>query len=408
MPYFFLSYSRKDAPGGFLYKFFEDLCRELSIRGGPSINSVDSIGFLDKDQLPGVNWATNTAESLGTCKVFVPVYSPSYFDSSYCGKEWHAFSRRLANHQQAHGASPASIVPCLWVELLEEPPRATRLVQDTRVRFGPEYQEFGLRYLMQLKENESKYQDFLVKFTKMLVTAGKQQPLDPLAGIDLLAEEDAFAVEARPGKPPRSRLAGAAGTKRVTFVIAAASRDEMEVVRTTLDVYGDDWTDWRPYHPLCPDPITLRAQAVAGGQRMISRFDPIGEDLFELLVRAQESNDLVVVIVDPWAVGLSEYKRILNKLDGLRYRTTAVVVPWESADAIEAKVRDALYLCLENWVESGERVFRQDICSMEEFEKILGQVIIEIRGRILRRAEVARRVQEDGPRSRPILANPAG
>jgi FxsC-like protein len=407
VPYFFLSYSRKDVPGGFLYKFFEDLCRELSIRGESSIHSLDSIGFLDKDQLPGVNWATNTGESLGTCKIFVPVYSPSYFDSSYCGKEWHAFSRRLASHQQAHGTSPASIVPCLWVELLEEPPRATRLVQDTRARFGPEYQEFGLRYLMQLKENESKYQDFLVKFTMMLVTAGKQQPLDPLEGIDLLTEDNAFAVEARPGKSPRSRLAGAAG-KRVTFVVAAAGRDEMEVVRTTLDVYGDDWTDWRPYHPLCSDSIWLRALDVARAQRMLPMFDSIGEKLFGLLEKAQESNELVVVIVDPWAVGLTEYKRILNKLDGLRYRTTAIVVPWESADAIEAKVRDALYLCLENWVESGERVFRQDICSMEEFEKILGQVIIEIRSRILRRAEVARRVLEGGPRSRPILANPGG
>ena len=30
---------------------------------------------------------------------------------------------------------------------------------------------------------------------------------------------------------------------------------------------------------------------------------------------------------------------------------------------IEAKIRDAVYLCLANWMESDERTFRQDIGS---------------------------------------------
>jgi FxsC-like protein len=136
-------------------------------------------------------------------------------------------------------------------------------------------------------------------------------------------------------------------------------------------------------------------------------FDPIDEGIFQLLEKAQRRNEVVVIIVDPWAVGLDEYKRIFKKLDSLRYRTAAVVVPWESADVIEGKVRDALYLCLANWVESGKSAFRQDISSMEEFEKILGQMMVEIQNRILRWAEVHRRVQEEGPRARPILANPA-
>ena len=259
---------------------------------------------------------------------------------------------------------------------------------------------------MQLKDNESKYREFLVKFTNMLLIAGRRQTPDMVTDIKLLDEEDAFAVEARLTNTVQNRLATAAGTKQVTFVVAAASRGEMEVIRATLDVYGDDWTDWRPYYPSCPDPIALRAQNVAYSQRVLSRFETIDQNLFELLEKAQAYNELVVLIVDPWVVGISEYKGILKKLDGLRYRTTAVLVPWEAAATIEAKVRDALYLCLANWVESGERSFRQDIRSMEEFEKVLGQVMIEIRSRILRRAEVARRVQEDGPRSRPILANP--
>lgn len=407
VPYFFLSYSRKDAPDGFLYKFYNDLCRELLIRGGPTVGPAHSVGFLDTNQKPGTDWAINTGEALGNCTVFVPVYSPNYFTSSYCGKEWHGFTRRLAIHQRTHDIALASIVPCQWVRLLEESPQAAQFVQDTRDNFGPEYKEYGLRFLMQLKENESKYKDFLVKFTYMLVGAGTRQSADSLSDINLLTEEDAFAVEAAPIRTAQNQSARARDAARVTFVVAAASRGEMEGIRTTVDVYGDDWTDWRPYHPSCPDPIALRAQSVASSQHMLVGFDPIDEGIFQLLEKAQRRNEVVVIIVDPWAVGLDEYKRIFKKLDSLRYRTAAVVVPWESADVIEGKVRDALYLCLANWVESGKSAFRQDISSMEEFEKILGQMMVEIQNRILRWAEVHRRVQEEGPRARPILANPA-
>ncbi|HEX6075439.1 MAG TPA: hypothetical protein VFZ32_09270, partial [Micromonosporaceae bacterium] len=89
-----------------------------------------------------------------------------------------------------------------------------------------------------------------------------------------------------------------------------------------------------------------------------------------------------------------------------RYRNTAVVVPWESADTVEANIRDRLYLCLDNWADSGEPLFRDGIYSIEEFEKILADLLIEIQNRIIKRDGAARRVQEAGPTSRPILTGP--
>lgn len=46
--------------------------------------------------------------------------------------------------------------------------------------------------------------------------------------------------------------------------------------------------------------------------------------------------------------------------------------------------------------------------SMQDFERVLGQVLIEIQGRIMRMADVVRRVNETGPQFRPVLTGPGG
>jgi FxsC-like protein len=403
VPYYFFSYSREDAADSYLYRFHDDLARELAVRGRIHIGAA---GFLDKNQPIGAEWSKSTGDALGNCKVFVPLYSPNYFASTYCGQEWHAFTARIAAHRQATGKSLASIVPVWWLPPIYELPAVVERIQDTRDQFGQEYREYGLRYLLQLKENESKYQDFLVRFATMLIAAGKNPP-GPRIGFDLLREPNAFAVAAMPAKPFRERTGPVvANIRRITFVVVVGSRDQMGLVRTTLEVYGEGWDDWRPYHPVCTDPIALRAQGVAIAQRLVSQFHPADEDLFDLLQNAQERRELVVLILDPWTVEIDEYKSLLTVLNGRRYGTTAVVVPWDSTEAAQTQVRDALYLCLANWADAGESVFRDDIGSIEEFETILGQIIIEIRSRILKRAEVARRVREAGPTALPILTGP--
>ncbi|MFI9006000.1 TIR-like protein FxsC [Actinosynnema sp. NPDC053489] len=402
VPYFFFSYSRVDALDRFVHRFYRDLERELSVRGG----LVDGdVGYLDVDQAPGVEWSKNAGAALSTCDVFVPLFSPTYFTRPYCGREWHAITARLAAHRAATGTSPAVIVPVWWLPLPGDPPADIGRFQDTRDLFGPEYRRDGLRYLMQLKGNRDAYLDFVVGFTRLVLHAGRT-PAAAVEPVDLATLPDAFAAGSASSAPPASPPPAGGSRRRVTFVVVAAGHDRMRAVRTAgLDVYGDDWDDWRPYHPECPDPIALRAQGVAMSQRLLSWFQPADENLFELLDAAQRRRELAVLIVDPWAVGLPGYNALLEQLNTRRYGTTSIIVPWEDPEP-DSAVRDVLHVVLENWTDGGDSVFRDDIGSMREFEERLAQVLVDIRASVLRKAEVARRVREAGPTSRPLLTGP--
>lgn len=403
MPHFFFSYSRDDAADRNLYKFYEDLRQEFALRYGIPIKDA---GFLDKNQPVGARWNESTSGALGDCNVFVPIYSTNYFVSPYCGQEWHAFTRRLAAHREATGESLSCVLPVWWSPPKELPPVADE-IQDTRDHFGPDHKEHGLRYLSRLKEHRDEYLRAVVKLAVMLDEAGTTPPR-PRTDINLINEPNAFFSEGSLPGPTGNRQVGSgvSSVRRVTFVVAVGTRDQMSLIRHTVDVYGDDYDEWRPYHPTCTAPIAARAQTVAGEREMTSWVRPADAELFRILDEAEARRQPVVMIVDPWVIGLREYRELLEQLNRRRYRNTAVVVPWESAETVEANIRDTLYLCLDLWADSAEPLFRDDIYSIEEFEKTLAQLLIETQNRIIKRVERARRVHEAGPNSRPILTGP--
>ncbi|MGW7045546.1 TIR-like protein FxsC [Streptomyces avermitilis] len=410
MRHFFFSYSRADAVDPYLDRFYDDLCREVSVRGGLDLASV---GFLDREQAAGVTWPAETGEALGNCRTFVPVYSRHYFASHICGQEWHTYSARMTAHHAQTGIQSRGIVPVWWVPV-EEVPDAAQYLQDTRDKFGEKYRDHGLRYLLQRSDNANDYQEFLVRYSEMLLEAAKTAP-DPLPVPDLLSVPNAFAPVAPPA-PADERTAGSrrgSGPRKVVFVFAVGDRSSMlRVTHSRLDVYGDDWTDWRPYHPASSDSIAVRAQGVAATRKMTSSVVPADESLFDLLERPVERPCLVVLIVDPWSVGLAAYQALLTRLDRTRSRNSVVLVPWDGDEICRSpqgrRAYDRLYSSLGNWMDSGDGAFRGELPSMEEFERVLGQVLIEIQGRIMRRAAVKHRVNEIGPQYRPILTGPGG
>lgn len=408
MPHFFFSYARDDARDDGLdprvYQFFDDLRNEVAIRG----SIPKDVGFLDKNQTIGGEWAPLTSRALGTCKVFVPLYSPSYFRSSYCGQEWHAFAQRTSA-LPTEPEAPSCVVPVWWVPPIGGPPKVASKIQDTRDQFDPEYREYGLRYLIQVKDRESRYQEAVVKLANHIIGA-VNSALPQHEDLDLNTVPNAFAdvaIASAPGRPRRASDA-VTGPRKVTFVVMAAGQEHMRDVRTVLESYGAGWEEWRPYHPVCSDPIALRAQGVAGHLRMLALPQAADEKLFTLIEQAQRASSPVVVLVDPWAAKLPAYRELLERLNTHQYINTAVVVPWETDVAPHDTLRDLLYLCLTNWMEAGVEVFRDDITSMEGFETTLHEVLIAVRRRIVKRATVARRVAEAGPHSVPVLSGSAG
>ncbi len=410
MPQFFLSYARADvyvrgSQDPLLDTFFDQLSNEVSFRGGRALGLT---GFLDREQPTGASWPHTTGAALGTCSVFVPFYSPNYFTSHACGQEWHVFSERLHAVHQASGTRPEVILPVWWIPPVQELPAAARHLQHTRDQFSAEYREHGLRTLMMNTRYESQYKDFLEGFALQLVAAARHQvPPSPVP--DLLSQPSAFTAadgRAQPRTPEGTRTGG---PKNVRFVVAAARRAEMEAIRAVLDGYGDDYTDWSPFYPACTDPIALRAQGVANSQNMLSGLLPADESLFALLEEARRRMELVVVIVDPWSVELPAYAGLFARLDTIRSGNSAILVPGDHPDAAEGVPQDTrlkLYAFLGNWKDGGARAYREDLTSIEDFEMVLGEILVDIRARIVSRARTMRLVTEAGPLSRPILTGP--
>src|SRR5690349_12319408 len=79
--WFFFSYAHADY-NEYLGTFYRDLEGEVrQLTGDP----LAGIGFLDrKDIEHGATWDAALEQGLKNCRVFVPLYSPSYFRALYC------------------------------------------------------------------------------------------------------------------------------------------------------------------------------------------------------------------------------------------------------------------------------------------------------------------------------------
>lgn len=146
MPYFYLSYARtRRIPGERLSperRFFTDLTRnvfELTSFREPDF------GFFDERLPSGVRWEEEMKLALASTRVFIPLYSPHYFKSEWCGMEWDAFSRRRHLARRTTDQGRTAIVPVLWTGTgkLVLPPVA-RDVQYTAPEFGSRYLRAGL------------------------------------------------------------------------------------------------------------------------------------------------------------------------------------------------------------------------------------------------------------------------
>ncbi|MGQ0778565.1 MAG: TIR domain-containing protein [Pseudonocardiales bacterium] len=94
---FLLSYDREDGDGGYVKVFFDQLADELARRRAGW--DKHRVGYLDVKVPTGSRWPDRLSEALGMCRVFLALYSPRYFESEYCGKEWWIFSERVREYE---------------------------------------------------------------------------------------------------------------------------------------------------------------------------------------------------------------------------------------------------------------------------------------------------------------------
>lgn len=418
--WFFFSYARLDRDE-YLKKFFDDLKNEVRLLSG-ELNE-EAVGFFDGEDIePGAQWGDALSSALQGCRTFVSIFSPTYFQKEYCGKEWQIFYSRQSAYQQSlpdpvKGAG--LILPVLWVPENRLPlplPSTVGTIQYKHDDFGPEYARQGLKQMIKLRKYEDDYQNFVSALAGKLVDAAKQHALKPLAGLEPI-EQVPSAFHSAPGAPVAvtAPASPTAGPRYVQFIYVAENRNKMSALRQKLDAYGmEGGKDWLPYCPDANEPVGFLAQDVATREKLFYEEVRLTDDLIKALEKSEQDKKLVVIIVDTWTLKIEEYKKILRQYDNRSFINCVVLVPWNKADseaqqqsaALENVVRQVFF---KRSLEMGAaHSFLYPINSPDDLKKELCTAIYKTRERILEQLEVEKIVQGDKPIPKPIISGPGG
>ncbi|MGA5473150.1 TIR-like protein FxsC [Streptomyces arboris] len=322
-PYFFLSYARTPRYGQdgqdadlWVERLFRDLCGHVLAMG--DIPTGVPAGFMDREIRSGENWSERLSEVLSRCRVFVPLYSPRYFASETCGREWYAFKTR-ADRRRSPGRPrvDAPIVPALWVPVPagELPDVASRLPY-TESDFGERYATDGLYGLIKLRHFAEQYERAVYELAKRIVAAADTSFEDG-PPIDYRTVPSAFHSPLH--QPDTLRIAVAAPTRHNLPGGLDPSR------------YGDTPEEWSPYSPTSPRPLADTVIDLAF--RLNSQVDvsTLAEEV-ERIVDGRPSPGPLLLLVDRWALLLPELRDQLARLDAAREPGTTVIVGWNPQD----------------------------------------------------------------------------
>ncbi|HJX91560.1 MAG TPA: TIR-like protein FxsC [Pyrinomonadaceae bacterium] len=344
--WFFLSYAHAD-DNEFLRKFYKDLDSELrQLTGAPATE----ISFFDRDKIAhGASWDTALENGLKNCRVFVPLYSASYFRSEYCGKELAVFRKRLHDHlnQEGSTANDTLILPILWSHeknVLSVLPAAVNKIQYTHGSYPPEYTAEGVSQLVKLGVTPSskyynQYWDFISTLADTINTAATQLNLPPasssLTALDQVTSLFTPAMQAV--NPPASE----SGPRNVQFIFVSGKAPELQAAqRLELKFYGaNGGSDWLPYLDTYKGSACALAIETIEAFSKDSRYEEvsIGNNLEQQVRLATSQDKIVVVVIDSWTLRLPKYHQLLAPLDQFSAVNCITLIVWNDEDN-EAKV----------------------------------------------------------------------
>src|ERR1700730_6299475 len=235
--WFYVSYSRRDAEGNkFISRFHADLAQEIARLAGLTDN-VGQIGFFDDRSIDvGDAWPRKQAEALATSRTLICIYSPNYFQSEMCGKEFQVFLSRLNGYtpRLSKEGLPPLIFPVLWDSPKRLPrtlPPAVYSIQYAREDLGNIYATNGLNYIMKLGK-EDEYRKVLAGFAELIHSRAKEYSLAPMQDLPALSGvESAFLQEKVPEAPTVSPPASAPQGLSVSPVVRRIIRRDRELAR---------------------------------------------------------------------------------------------------------------------------------------------------------------------------------
>ncbi|WP_433225037.1 TIR-like protein FxsC [Microtetraspora malaysiensis] len=364
LPYFFLSYAhipphdqnRQRDPNKWVVKLFGDLCDH--IMNMTNLPKGAQAGFMDVDLRSGHHWPERLADALATCRVFVPLYSPRYFESEQCGKEWAAFQQRMTNHAGPDGQLPEAIVPALWTPLpADQLPQVAQAIQFTHDGLGPRYQDEGFYGLIKITSMRSHYQRATLALAKRIVEVA----------------HSTYIASTRP--PPEYHSLTSAfpdyrAERPLKVTIAAPDLGTLPPERNPY-FYGLTPQEWNPYRgENCTRPLASYAADVVSAYGFLPQVGSLDEHASERT--AEESpGSPAVMLVDPWATMGADCRERLRDLNRPEPRWVSVIVPWNNDDAQTAQARDRLRASVDGALDEGLTDLGTDVESLSAFHRAL-------------------------------------
>jgi FxsC-like protein len=382
VPNFFLSSAAGD-DDPYVRQFFDDLRSRVSSASsdhGAEESFLGTVGNRDTVVPPDM------LLRLASCDVFVALTSPRYFRNAACGRQWETFAQRYGP-----GDDRSAMLPVAW-SVDATAPAFIGVPLAAPSRDVPR----GLRQLIRLHGLRPAYESFVDELARRVVDVGEAAPApaaEPVA--DFSAVPNPFAASTT--------------DPRVHFIVAAASRDEMDQVRKDLAYYGAEARDWAPYLPDAPGSLANRARLLAADQALRGEVAAL-DDVIDRITLARAAHEIVVILCDWWITQLDAYQQVLAEIDRRGLGDTAVLIPASRTDLETMEnlpeLRFGLRTSLPQSLRRSPSLLHGDISTAEAFDADLAAVLAEARNRRLRVVGPPRPGKDEPMVDRPILHGP--
>jgi hypothetical protein len=182
---FMISYNRPAAPTEAdrapITRLIRDLNHHLS-----HYDKSAGAGIFDREIPIGVPWKVRLARYLANSRVFVPLLSPPFFQSDWCGKEWWVFRQREVVARPPLGQEEPAVVPIIWVPIADREMHSDfRSLQYDNLHLPSSYRTEGLFALQMRDRNDDAYRMSVNHIAKRISDVLKYTTIEPGRIFDL-------------------------------------------------------------------------------------------------------------------------------------------------------------------------------------------------------------------------------
>ena len=303
-PFFAISYARANVEDSdhrsAMVNFVEKLSSEVAQELGRQ--RKDGVCFVDYDNLQvGHLWDDSLATALRESRVGVALYSPSYFTSEWCGREFQVFLDRCGKK----GEHQSGIIPVLWRQTANIHEKALPL-QYVDGAFPPSYGELGMLSLASLASERDAYIKTVNTLAKRIVAAANP-------GLSDLKDLDLGKIQSAWKQPPTP---------------TPGSHKKGSVSKTCFVYLSRDGWQWEPYAQ--QEPVGATAQRVAADIGVQYQELDCDADLMQKLEETYENDVPAILIGDPASITDPLIANALKKYDRILLSNCATIFAWPS------------------------------------------------------------------------------